>query len=203
MLSSNYNILEKQRAFFLKALESLPVQSRKKIAHALAFAQTAHAGQFRDDGAPYVIHPIRVALSLVKEFDYTSPSLIVAALLHDVVEDCSIPLSRIRLDYGKHAEKIVKDMTDARPMSETEQEKSVRKHKKIQVIRTRARQTRIVKCADLLDNMRSWPLLAKTSPVRKKISRWQTEATLSYFSLAFATDKRMYHALKKAFAASG
>ena len=68
------------------------------------------------------------------------------------------------------------------------------------LIQTKTLPSRIVKCADLLDNARSWPLL-KNVAARKKISRWIKESNMSYLPLAQMTDKKMYHALKKAIAA--
>ncbi len=198
MLPKNFNELDAQKTLFLAAIKKLHSDSRKIILRALRMAQHAHSGQLRDDGAPYVIHPIRVALSLIKEFDYTSPTLLGAALLHDVVEDCSISLLSIRRAYGERIASIIKNVTDTRPSFETEDEKKIRKHTKLKLIHTKTRSSRIIKCADLLDNTRSWPLLLNNIPSRKKIPRWLQEAHISYLPLAHATDMRMYQALKKA-----
>ncbi|HSE38447.1 MAG TPA: HD domain-containing protein, partial [Blastocatellia bacterium] len=60
------------------------------VYHAYEVAHEAHAGQTRDEGTPYILHPIRVAVSLVDELRLYSPTLICSALLHDVIEDSDI-----------------------------------------------------------------------------------------------------------------
>ncbi len=202
MRLKDFNTLSVQRMLFLDAVKKLPLHSQKIIVRALNLSERAHGVQLRDDGALYVIHPIRVALSLLREFGHTSPTLLIAALMHDTVEDCSVSLALIRRVYGKRVAEIVKDVTDARPAHETEKQKTIRKHTKLKFILIRARASRIIKCADLLDNVRSWPLLSLKSLSRKKIPRWLKEASISYFPLARATDMRMYRAIKKAVAAA-
>jgi (p)ppGpp synthase/HD superfamily hydrolase len=50
-------------------------------------AAAVHATQMRDEGTPYILHPLRVAVALVDELAITQPTLICSALLHDVIED--------------------------------------------------------------------------------------------------------------------
>ena len=57
---------------------------------AIALAVSAHRGQTRPDGTPYILHPLRVMLSLSDERDR------IAAVLHDVVEDSPITLADLR-----------------------------------------------------------------------------------------------------------
>ncbi|HKP86811.1 MAG TPA: HD domain-containing protein, partial [Blastocatellia bacterium] len=59
---------------------------------AYEIAEAAHEGQMRDEGTPYIVHPLRVAVSLVDELEIYSPRLVSSALLHDVIEDS--PLTR-------------------------------------------------------------------------------------------------------------
>ena len=59
---------------------------------ALAYARKAHEGQFREGGAPYIIHPISMACDAIA-YKGATDELIAVILLHDVVEDCGKPLS--------------------------------------------------------------------------------------------------------------
>ncbi|MDO4759688.1 MAG: HD domain-containing protein [Candidatus Saccharibacteria bacterium] len=61
---------------------------------ALAYARKAHAGQFRDGGAPYLIHPVSMACDAIACKGATD-NLIATILLHDVVEDCGKDLSAL------------------------------------------------------------------------------------------------------------
>jgi GTP pyrophosphokinase len=61
------------------------------VVEAFEFAREAHAGQVRDEGTPYIVHPVRVAATLVHELEVFSPRLVCAALLHDVIEEGHVP----------------------------------------------------------------------------------------------------------------
>src|SRR5215471_6863258 len=61
-----------------------------QINRAYKVAAAAHWGQTRDEGTPYIVHPVRVAVSLVDELNLFSPILICSALLHDVIEDSDL-----------------------------------------------------------------------------------------------------------------
>lgn len=71
------------------------------VREAYEFASRAHAGQTRMSGEPYIIHPLAVAFILADlQLDATG---IIAALLHDVVEDTSVTDSSIVQHFGAEA----------------------------------------------------------------------------------------------------
>jgi (p)ppGpp synthase/HD superfamily hydrolase len=81
------------------------------VREALTFAARAHDGRLRKYvGRPYVSHPIAVA-RLVTRFEHDD-SMIAAALLHDVVEDCGVPAAEIGLRFGADVGALVSDLTD-------------------------------------------------------------------------------------------
>ena len=57
---------------------------------AVSFAEQCHRGQFRKADGPYVIHPFRVCLSLKYEAQVSDRKVLIAALLHDVIEDSGV-----------------------------------------------------------------------------------------------------------------
>ena len=69
------------------------------IKDAFELAMEAHKDQYRKSGLPYIIHPIAVALIVAKELEL-GPNPIIAALLHDVVEDTHYTLEDVRERYG-------------------------------------------------------------------------------------------------------
>ncbi len=81
----------------------------KKIEKALQFASKAHSGQFRKSGEPYVIHPILVAA--IVGYLTCDETMIVAALLHDVVEDTSYTIEEIEREFGKDVALLVEGLT--------------------------------------------------------------------------------------------
>lgn len=79
------------------------------IERAYIFASTAHTGQLRKSGEAYVVHPILVA-SLVAELT-GDEAMVIAALLHDVVEDTATSIDAIRDDYGTDVAHLVEGLT--------------------------------------------------------------------------------------------
>lgn len=65
----------------------LPSDKVQLVLRALELAHKAHEGQQRKGGGAYIVHPIRIALSLLLECRINSPDMLAAALLHDVIED--------------------------------------------------------------------------------------------------------------------
>src|SRR5271157_3519540 len=87
---------------------------------ALDFATSKHWGQKDKSGQPYIFHPISVAMILRKEFTtypdklpvgITVDDLVVAGLLHDVVEDCGVTLDQIEEKFGPVVRQIVDGVT--------------------------------------------------------------------------------------------
>ncbi|MBV5335051.1 MAG: HD domain-containing protein, partial [Sulfuricurvum sp.] len=79
------------------------------LEQAFLLASTAHKGQCRKSGEPYIVHPILVA-SIVAELT-GDEAMVIAALLHDVVEDTVITIEEIGLDYGADVAHLVEGLT--------------------------------------------------------------------------------------------
>jgi hypothetical protein len=85
-----------------------------RYADAVAFAMSCHEGQTRKgSGHAYIAHPLAVS-ALVIEYGGDDDQA-VAALLHDVVEDCGVKPHTIRMSYGDRVEQMVMDCTDGVP----------------------------------------------------------------------------------------
>ena len=85
------------------------VGNKQDIRKACEYAAAKHSGTFRGTGEPYICHPLRVA-RLVTEWGFES-DVIMAAMLHDVVEDCDTPLSEIKELFGTNTANIVDAVT--------------------------------------------------------------------------------------------
>ena len=75
--------------------ETVSENDMARIKDAFELALEAHKDQYRKSGLPYIIHPIAVALIVAKELEL-GPNPVIAALLHDVVEDTEYTLEDVR-----------------------------------------------------------------------------------------------------------
>lgn len=195
-MKDNFNNVDYQKQVFLDLISSL--KKRKFLEKALFLAEKAHRNQFREEGVPYIIHPIRVAIYIFRDLGITDTDLLIAALLHDVVEDTGIKIKEIKKHFGERLVYLIEGLTRRRPPSETEEEKRESKRKKFEELMESDRAVRIVKCSDLLDNVRSWPFIPKDHPARQKFPRWIEEAKNYYIPLTDKTDKKISLAMRRA-----
>ncbi|NIP32590.1 HD domain-containing protein [Candidatus Saccharibacteria bacterium] len=170
---------------FKKLIKRYSAEDRERVLGAFEFAKKYHASQKRDEGVPYIIHPVRVANILMKERDYYDPDVIIGALLHDVVEDSPVKVGQIGRKFGSEVKRLVIGMTRVK----------TRENKYIKFKKTMKADYRIrmIKCADVLDNVRSWPLSTKTY----KFPRWFKEVREMYLTLAKNTDEYIYKEMDK------
>lgn len=138
----------------LRSINSLmDDQDRRDIRKAYEMAVEAHSKQRRKSGEPYILHPIAVATICAEEIGL-GPTAVVAALLHDVVEDTDITLEQIKLTFGSRMAKMVDGLTklDSAYNAESPQAENFKK-----VLSTMVEDVRIVliKMADRLHNMRT------------------------------------------------
>jgi guanosine-3',5'-bis(diphosphate) 3'-pyrophosphohydrolase len=82
---------------------------RETIIRAYNVAENAHKGQFRVSGQPYITHCVGVAIILADL--EVAPTLVIAGLLHDVVEDTAVTLEEIKNEFGETVEKFVDGVT--------------------------------------------------------------------------------------------
>lgn len=120
---------------------------------AIQIAVEAHAGQEDRQGQPYILHPLRVMHKVGKHLDTT---LSAAAVLHDVIEDCSPKYERaIGFEMPERVSHLVRLLSNGTPqewkkLSEEEKEKQYFEY--VRMIAT-DHQAKIIKLADLTDNL--------------------------------------------------
>ena len=92
-----------------RATDYLPKDATRLINDAYYFADRSHDGQLRKSGEPYIAHPLEIALYLSEL--RLDEQTIAAALLHDVVEDCDVPLEELSGKFGPEIAKLVDGVT--------------------------------------------------------------------------------------------
>lgn len=134
------------------------------VERAFVTAETAHRGQLRKSGDPYITHPVAVAEILV-EFGL-DPATIAAALLHDTVEDTSYSIEKLRSDFGDEVASLVEGVTklDRLTYGPTAEAETVRK---MVVAMAKDIRVLVIKLADRLHNARTWQFVEPESSARK------------------------------------
>jgi len=162
---------------FLKEIRNKFDQERlARIEKAFRFANAAHDGIRRKSGEPYIIHPIAVAKIVAKDIGLGATS-IVAAILHDVVEDTEYRLSDIENMFGKKVAHIVDGLTKLSGDIDSSQALTLKK-----MLMTFSEDVRVIliKIADRLHNM----LTLESMPANKKL-KIAGETLYLYVPLAY------------------
>jgi GTP diphosphokinase / guanosine-3',5'-bis(diphosphate) 3'-diphosphatase len=146
-----------QRAYrqLLKSIKTpLTDDDKKNMRRAYEMAVEAHREQRRKSGEPYILHPIEVARICAEEVGL-GPTAVVAALLHDVVEDTDVTLDQIKTEFGEKIATIVDGLTKL-DATETDGD-SIQAENFKKILGTLVDDVRIVliKMADRLHNMRT------------------------------------------------
>ena len=139
-------------------------KERADIERAYETAEKAHLGQSRKSGEEYISHPVAVA-QILAELGMGS-STIIAALLHDTVEDTSYSIEQLRTDFGGEVADLVDGVTKLDRVTygpdaeaETVRKMVVAMSKDIRVL--------VIKLADRLHNARTWEFLTPDTAIRK------------------------------------
>jgi GTP pyrophosphokinase len=147
-----------------KVKSSWDKKDRQILQSAFEKAEAAHEGQLRKSGDPYITHPVAVAEILIDlGLDLAT---VVAALLHDTIEDTQYSLDQLRIDFGQEVADLVDGVTKLDKViygpsaeAETVRKMIVAMSKDIRVL--------IIKLADRLHNARTWRFVAPESALKK------------------------------------
>jgi len=137
----------------------------KLFKKAYNFSKRVHQGQRRESGEPYLTHPIEVAaIAVVLKMDCAS---IVAALLHDTVEDTLATIDDIKNEFGEEVAFIVAGLTKLGKLSfQSSEELEAENIRKMIVAMAKDIRVIIIKLADRLHNLRTLGFLAKEKRVK-------------------------------------
>ncbi|VEI12475.1 RelA/SpoT family protein [Trueperella bialowiezensis] len=150
---------------------------KARIVRAYEIAERYHKGQMRKSGEPYITHPVAVA-TILAELTVDDDTL-VAALLHDTVEDTDYSLKQLTKDFGETVALLVDGVTklDKVEYGEAAQAETVRK-----MVIAMAKDIRVllIKLCDRLHNARTWKYVEPGSARRKARETLEIYAPLAH-----------------------
>src|SRR6186997_1345642 len=125
-----------------------------RLADAYRFSEAAHAGQTRQSGEPYISHPLAVA-EILAEWHLDGQAL-VAALLHDVMEDTAITKAEIAETFGKPVADLVDGLSKLDKIEfQTAEHAQAENFRKMLLAMARDVRVILIKLADRLHNMKT------------------------------------------------
>ena len=153
----------------LSSVESyLPPEQVERIREAAEFGASAHKGQKRLSGEPYIAHPVAAAAILADL--RLDADTIVAAILHDVIEDTPTPKDQLAAKFGADVAELVDAVTKLDQIKfKSREEAQAESFRKMLLAMVRDLRVILVKLADRTHNMRT--IEAMTPPRRRAIAR--------------------------------
>lgn len=152
------------------------------VRKAYDFAVAAHAGQTRENGSPYVTHAIQVA-EIVAQWK-ADRDTVIAALLHDVLEDTSVTKEEIAMKFGRKAALLVEGITkftNADLSPDLPLDRKIETLRKLFDIMRLDMRSILIKLADRLHNVRTIDAL----PGAERRRRFALETLTVYYKIAF------------------
>ena len=139
---------------FIDSLSYLKPDEVALVRDAYAFAEAAHAGQTRYSGEPYITHPLAVAGALAEwQMDVQA---VVAALLHDVMEDTAVTKAQIAQRFGKHVAELVDGLSKLDKIEfQSHQEAQAENFRKMLMAMARDLRVVLIKLADRMHNLQT------------------------------------------------
>lgn len=142
---------------FNRAREYLPSDKLALVEAAYQYACNAHNGQKRKSGVPFLEHPLQTAITLADL--HLDAATLAAALLHDVPEDCNVPISELEKRFGPDVSKLVDGVTKLskvfwkREATITSRESQAENLRKMLIAMAEDLRVVFIKLADRLHNM--------------------------------------------------
>lgn len=175
----------------------LPEANTEMVRHAYTFAYTAHQGQVRQSGEPFITHPVAVSHILLDL--HMDDSTIAAALLHDVVEDTGVTIQEIEEVFNKEIAYLVNGVTKLSVLeAKTKEEAQAATYRKMFIAMADDPRVVLIKLTDRVHNMRtlgSMPLekqrkiaietLEIYAPLAHRLGIWRIKSELE--DLGFRT----------------
>lgn len=163
--AENKEIVSRYRKLVKSVRPLLKNDDAKQIRLAFRTALTAHEHMRRKSGEPYIYHPIAVAQICVDEIGL-GPTAVIAALLHDVVEDTDMELKDIEKLFGAKVAKIIDGLTKISGVFQQGSSQQAENFRKMLLTLSEDVRVILIKIGDRLHNMRTLESMPRNSQLK-------------------------------------
>ena len=172
-------ILEQYYALENKVAAYTPNLDKAKLFDAFTYADNAHASQQRKDGTPYITHPLAVA-NLVADLEL-DPDSVIAALLHDTIEDTGTTHEEVAQRFGEPVADLVEGVTKlTRVQYTSREEKQMENLRKMLLAMSKDIRVILVKICDRLHNMRTMQYQSPKKQREKALETMEIYAPIAH-----------------------
>ena len=172
-------ILERYQALEDKIKSYNPSLDAQRLFNAFTFADNAHSGQLRKDGSPYITHPLAVA-EIVAELELDTDS-IIAALLHDCIEDTGVTHEEIAKLFGATVADLVEGVTKlTRVQYTSKEEEQMENLRKMLMAMAKDIRVILIKICDRLHNMRTMEYQSPRKQREKALETMEIYAPIAH-----------------------
>ena len=172
-------ILERYQALEDKVASYTPNLDTKRLYEAFTYADTEHHGQLRKSGEPYIIHPLAVA-DIVADLGLDVDS-VIAALLHDCIEDTGATHEEIAKKFGTSVADLVEGVTKlTRVQYVSKEEEQMENLRKMLMAMAQDIRVILIKICDRLHNMRTMEYQSPAKQREKSLETMEIYAPIAH-----------------------
>ena len=159
-------------------MKNVSADDKAEVTRAYEYARAAHKGQFRKSGEEYITHPLHVAIILSEiGLDRTS---MVAALLHDCVEDTDVTSEEVEAKFGSDVVRLVDGVTKlGKIVYDSKEEAQMEDLRRMFIAMAKDNRVIIIKLCDRLHNMRTSMFWSERKQVEKSLETMEIYAPLA------------------------
>ncbi|MBR4232622.1 MAG: bifunctional (p)ppGpp synthetase/guanosine-3',5'-bis(diphosphate) 3'-pyrophosphohydrolase [Oscillospiraceae bacterium] len=170
---------EKYRQFEETVKKNVPSANLSHVREAFDFARLAHGDQKRKDGTPFITHPLAAA-EIIAEMSLDEES-IIAALLHDTVEDTGITHEDIEKKFGTEVAELVEGVTKlTRVTYSNKEDEQMENLRKMLIAMAKDIRVILIKLADRLHNMRTLEYQSEEKQREKALETMEIYAPIAH-----------------------
>ncbi len=172
-------ILARYQALEDKILSYAPDLDTQRMFSAFTYADSAHNGQLRKDGSPYITHPLAVA-EIVADLNL-DPDSVISALLHDCIEDTKATHEDIAKRFGEPVAALVEGVTKlSRVHYTSKEEQQMENLRKMFMAMAQDIRVILIKICDRLHNMRTMEYQSPTKQREKSLETMEIYAPIAH-----------------------